>query len=70
MAAQIAAGKDEKSKQNDQNDSWMRGSAWEKDGSECYLSKRWHETRVNQKISFTKDQKVILAKKNIYNKQL
>ena len=30
LAAQIAAGKDKKSKQSDQNDWWMRGSAWEK----------------------------------------
>ena len=29
-----------------------------KGGSECYLSKRWHETRVDQKISFTMDQKI------------
>ena len=30
-----------------------------KGGSECYLSKRRHETRVDQKISFTMDQKIL-----------
>ena len=32
-------------------------------GSECYISKRWHETRVDWKISFTMDQKILNTQK-------
>ena len=37
--------------------------AWAKGESECNLSKRWRETRVDQKISSTMDQKILDTRK-------